>query len=793
MSLPGLSTQLIRYHSTKTLIQEAASGKEWRTTFYAHARMKYQMVFDFLRNAPPYQEMNRITNFLSRHIGAFDSFLLDDPDDDQVGESPFGIGHLDPMTGLAVLIFQLQRAQFSPVEDGLGLLPQVTHPRKNILPNSNLFTGGNWAVVNGSIQSACGVAPDNTFTASRLFTTGACTLTGTAAAVGVSFPGCADSFWVRSDKGGDVGLGLLNGQGDLTGSVIKGNATMPFGSTVTSGSGPVVFRLKAGEWCRIAVSGGMNVAGSAGVILYVNEGSPGDSVFLWNSQVQLGTVVTPDIITGSTPVTAFPDVWPGVGDGFEPVYDVRQAAPSEMYGFPSAWGSGRLELASPDSTPSRYSADVWGPRAPYGASRTNLCRWSNDLTQWTAASGGTGSSPSSTALFANVPSGVGTNGPKVATRVQFNKGTGLTSADKSTVALSMGLSTTLPVVTQTLWAKTNDGSLVSLFLTIDSAGTMLLSVGPNWQKFQVQALNVSTGLVTIGLRGDLTPFNTADTSIVWVQSEPGDVATQVIPTNGSVVTAPPEYVGSPTVYLQDDQNPHPVMLAPWPRTNLVGASGLGTGLSDPMGTGLAAVSGGFSATASGAVSGGPLTVSFWVQAGSTQSFTAGVSGANTTVDVVLPDGTDLGPKVTRQGSAVLSAFFEALPPDPYVGSGRAAGWFRAYITVVAPSGSPTAVCTASGGNLGLFGPHAEVGFTCGWYINGGSPQTDYTIDQFGVVTFTAAPLGAAVAPSVPLNGVLTWVGGYYRRVRFDGDDQEIDMLLPNLWSVQQINLVTVKP
>jgi uncharacterized protein (TIGR02217 family) len=61
--------------------------------------------------------------------------------------------------------------------------------------------------------------------------------------------------------------------------------------------------------------------------------------------------------------------------------------------------------------------------------------------------------------------------------------------------------------------------------------------------------------------------------------------------------------------------------------------------------------------------------------------------------------------------------------------------------------------------------------------------TDYTIGATGIVTFTAAPAGAAA---------LTWDGFYYWRVRFDQDSADFKNFLSQLWDLQQLTLVSVK-
>ena len=71
------------------------------------------------------------------------------------------------------------------------------------------------------------------------------------------------------------------------------------------------------------------------------------------------------------------------------------------------------------------------------------------------------------------------------------------------------------------------------------------------------------------------------------------------------------------------------------------------------------------------------------------------------------------------------------------------------------------------------------------YVNGVLKNlgSDYTISASGLVTFSAAPG----------NGILvTWSGGYYRRVRFEMDDFEMEQIVTLCWGNASIKIVSVK-
>lgn len=60
----------------------------------------------------------------------------------------------------------------------------------------------------------------------------------------------------------------------------------------------------------------------------------------------------------------------------------------------------------------------------------------------------------------------------------------------------------------------------------------------------------------------------------------------------------------------------------------------------------------------------------------------------------------------------------------------------------------------------------------------------YTIDNYGLLTFTTAP---------PTGQALDWTGLYYWRVAFAKDEHQYDEFLRNFWELKTLELETVKP
>ncbi len=102
--LPGVKINVKRRPMFKTQVQESISGKELRASWWTYPRYKYTLSFEGLRAANAYQEFQTLVGFIGRHLGQFDSFLFQDPEDNAVTAHPFARGN-----GITAA-FQLQRS-----------------------------------------------------------------------------------------------------------------------------------------------------------------------------------------------------------------------------------------------------------------------------------------------------------------------------------------------------------------------------------------------------------------------------------------------------------------------------------------------------------------------------------------------------------------------------------------------------------------------------------------------------------------------------------------------------------
>lgn len=91
-TLPGLTWGVTKTPTWSTAIQRARSGVELRGAYYQRPIWKFGLSFEFLRKTVGYTEFEQLLAFFNARMGAFDSFLFQDPSDYIVTDQPFGVG-----------------------------------------------------------------------------------------------------------------------------------------------------------------------------------------------------------------------------------------------------------------------------------------------------------------------------------------------------------------------------------------------------------------------------------------------------------------------------------------------------------------------------------------------------------------------------------------------------------------------------------------------------------------------------------------------------------------------------
>jgi len=101
-SLPGMKIDIDREPLFATQTRETISGREVRSTWQTYPRYRYRLSFEILNASKG--DFQRLLGFFTRHLGALDSFLWTDPEDNAVAAHYFSVANAVSMTD-----FQLQR------------------------------------------------------------------------------------------------------------------------------------------------------------------------------------------------------------------------------------------------------------------------------------------------------------------------------------------------------------------------------------------------------------------------------------------------------------------------------------------------------------------------------------------------------------------------------------------------------------------------------------------------------------------------------------------------------------
>ena len=158
-------------------------------------------------------------------------------------------------------------------------------------------------------------------------------------------------------------------------------------------------------------------------------------------------------------------------------------------------------------------------------SRTNLVTYSEDFSQWTNQSSGTGSAPIIT--LNNI---ISPDGTQNADKIVFNKGTGVSTSDLSIISSN---------------SFTSQTNTVSFYIKADSPQKIVVRNSTNWQLIDVttewQRISKTDngGGVQIGLRDGYGISGVPDTATIYLwgaQAEASSYATSYIPTQGTAQT-----------------------------------------------------------------------------------------------------------------------------------------------------------------------------------------------------------------------------------------------------------------
>jgi hypothetical protein len=295
-ALRGARAYLLRSDSDGVEVLETVSRREQRISRSSVPVRTWGLRHAWLRGDATNREVQRLLGFWSRHRGRLDSFLFRDPEDYQVTDHGIGVG--DGVT----TSFQLQRAVLAPWEDALGNWETYTKPRVNRIWHSNDITQAAWAKLGTAAATRDGtLAPDGT-QATKL--TGIGTVLVNQIAQGSNG---------SHGSGASVGWGCYVRRVSTTGTLVIGRITD------AAALATIDLSTIGDGWVRYSGVGTANGAGQHGFQIYATAGAP-LSFYLAHMQCEDGVPTRP-IVTAGANVTATPAYWPGVGDGFEPVWE----------------------------------------------------------------------------------------------------------------------------------------------------------------------------------------------------------------------------------------------------------------------------------------------------------------------------------------------------------------------------------------------------------------------------------------------------------------------------------------
>ena len=469
----------------------------------------------------------------------------------------------------------------------------------------------------------------------------------------------------------------------------------------------------------------------------------------------------------------------GVGDGTTTVYQLQRREPG-VY-------SNALGTFSVPTTP-----------------RTNLCLQSQNLSaSWSAFN-----------AFLASGAGLAPDGTATAGSITDNTTSGQHNAQIGISGLVIGQTYTASIF---LKAGTLNfayiqfygvGPYVMVNLTtgaVDiSSGSYQVTALPNgWYRLSVQrvaAATTETLFVGAYAAAGISSYVGSGNGNVYAwgaQVEAGSVPTDYIPTTTATVTVKPAYYPG-TDGFEPITEPAPglklyslgwqgnQLLYPTPRTNCA-ANSAQMQFNTPTNS---VLTGNAIAAPDGNTTGCKLTdTATTAQHRIDTSVTGLVVGRAYLAQAYFKPGT-LGFGFMQMGSdwimVNLATAAVDLQNSTYTITALPNGWVKLTIQHVAASTSETLICgcyavagssTYSGasGYGYLWGAQVELGTTpTGFITTNGSPVTvtDYTLTTGGVVTFAVAPA---------LGAVLTWTGGYYRRVRFDQDDLPFERIVNLAW------------
>jgi uncharacterized protein (TIGR02217 family) len=151
-SLAGLEYPVVRTPIFRTLIQETASGAESRAALQLYPRWQWTLSFNFLRDDSNNEFRTLLAFFLARK-GAFDAFLFEDSDDNNVTGQSIGVGNGSNK------VFQLVRSLGGFTEPVLTPVTETIYVN-HVATSAYAFTGPGQITFSSAPGNGAGITAD---------------------------------------------------------------------------------------------------------------------------------------------------------------------------------------------------------------------------------------------------------------------------------------------------------------------------------------------------------------------------------------------------------------------------------------------------------------------------------------------------------------------------------------------------------------------------------------------------------------------------------------------------------
>jgi hypothetical protein len=318
-TFPGLDVKVRREALHNTIEQKTLTRQRLAYYYETYPLYRYTLIINLLRSATAIAEFQQLAGFLAQHLGRFDNFLFQDPEDNVVSDHGFGVG--DGTT----TAFQLQRALLGGVYDIYGgPWPRSSKPRTNLTTFSEQLDNAAWTKTSVTVTASAAVAPDGNFTAGKLIAAAATAvhkILGGGTTFGAGHT-CTVSVFAKAAEYTTISLGsahapgfLNNAKFDLSAGTVLSDSTGGGAKIAACGNG----------WYRCSLT--FASANLDGFLIspkdsasFLGDGTSG--VYVWGAQTEFSSAVTQYIATTSAVVTSTPAYWSAAGDGFEPVFEV---------------------------------------------------------------------------------------------------------------------------------------------------------------------------------------------------------------------------------------------------------------------------------------------------------------------------------------------------------------------------------------------------------------------------------------------------------------------------------------